>query len=150
MDNPEAGSRPPAGTPGSPAAAPITGPGDESPRWPETGPGPSSGPWPAGPQPPGYGGYAPRRPTNGLAIAALVVGGVSFVSCPLIGAVAVYLGNRARTEIRATGEEGDSFALAGVILGWCAVGVATAMVLFAVVYFGFFAVLLGVFGTGQQ
>ncbi|HEX7745315.1 MAG TPA: DUF4190 domain-containing protein, partial [Micromonosporaceae bacterium] len=91
----------------------------------------------------------PHRPTNGLAIAALVVGGVSFVSCPLIGAVAVYLGNRARNEIRSTGEDGDSLALAGVILGWCALGVAAAMVLFAAAYFGFFAVIFGVFATGS-
>lgn len=127
MDNPEAGSRP--------ASVP---PGDESPTW------PSAEPWPAGQQPPPYGGYPPRRPTNSLAIAALIVGAISFVSCPLIGAVAVYLGNRARNEIRMSGEDGDSFALAGVILGWCALGLAVAMVLFAAVYFGIVAVLFGV------
>lgn len=148
MDNPEAGSRPesgpptsPAGTPGSRAGAPGGPTGDEPPTWP-------AGPWPGG-QPPPASGYPPHRPTNGLAIAALVVGGVSFVSCPLIGAVAVYLGNRARNEIRSTGEDGDSLALAGVILGWCAVGVAAAMVLFAAAYFGFFAVIFGVFATGS-
>jgi Domain of unknown function (DUF4190) len=119
MDNPEAGSRPPTGTPG------ITG----------------------GEQLPPYG-FPPRRPTNGLAIAALVIGAVSFVSCPLIGGVAVYLGNRARNEIRRTGEEGDSLALAGVIVGWCALGLGALVGLFAVAYFGFVAVLIGVSAGG--
>jgi hypothetical protein len=102
----------------------------------------------AGSLPPAYGGYPPRRPTNGLAIAALVIGGVSFISCPLVGAVAVYLGNRARTEIRSTGEEGDSLAFAGVVIGWCAIGLTALMVLFAVAYFGFVGVLIGVSGRG--
>jgi len=164
MDNPEAGSRPPAGTPdtaggpagtphvaggpagtphaaGGPAGAAATAPGNEPPTW------PSIGAWSTGEQPRAYGGYPPRRPTNGLAIAALVLGGVSLVSCPPIGAVAVYLGNRARNEIRTSGEDGDSFALAGVILGWCALAVAAAMVLLAAVYFGLFAVLFGVFAA---
>jgi hypothetical protein len=130
MDNPEAGSRPESGPPG-----------DELPTL------PAAEPWPAGQQPPPYGGYPPRRPTNGLAIAALIVGAISFVSCPLVGAVAVYLGNRARNEIRVSGEEGDSFALAGVILGWCALGLTVAIVLFAAVYFGFIAVVFGVFAA---
>jgi hypothetical protein len=89
-----------------------------------------------------YGYPAPSRPTNNLAIAAMVVALVSLISCPLIGAVAVYLGNRARTEIRASGEDGDGMALAGVIVGWCAVGLSALLVLVMVAYFGFFAVML--------
>lgn len=126
MDNPETGAAPTGAAGHPPAGAPRT-------PWP-----PSA--QPAGP-PPAYPAY---RPTNGLAIAALVTGLVGLVSCPFIGAAAVYLGYRARAEIRATGEEGDSLALAGLILGWCAVGVAVLVVLFAAAYFGFLAVMIGV------
>jgi Domain of unknown function (DUF4190) len=79
--------------------------------------------------PPAYGAYPPMRPTNGMAIAALVVGVVSMVSCPLIGAVAVYLGNRARNEIRRTGENGDSLALASVVVGWSALAIGVVVAL---------------------
>lgn len=76
----------------------------------------------------------PRRPINGLALASLIVSLVSLLSCPLVGGVAVYLGNRARTEIRQSGEEGAGFAQAGIIIGWCAVGLAALMVLFFLAY----------------
>jgi hypothetical protein len=144
MDNPEAGSRPPTGVPGA------TG-GQAEPRGPAPGEEPSTWPsteaWPGSQRPPAYG-YAPRRPTNGLAIAALAIGVISFVSCPLIGAVAVYLGNRARNEIRTTGEEGDSLALAGLIIGWCALALAALMALFAVAYFGFIVAMISQSGPG--
>jgi hypothetical protein len=98
---------------------------------------------PPGWQQPGYGypPYPPHRPTNSMAIAAMVVALVSLISCPLIGGVAVYLGNRARAEIRASGEDGDGMALTGVIVGWCAVGLAVLLVLVMVAYFGFFALM---------
>jgi hypothetical protein len=107
-------------------------------------------PQPGSPQPgalPSYGGYPPhyvvRRPMNNMALAALIVGLVSLFSCPLIGAVAVYLGNRARAEIRSSGEEGDGLALAGLIVGWVAVGLSVLMVLFFVVYLGIIATMVG-------
>ena len=69
--------------------------------------------------PPGYGppgypppGYPPqwRRPTNTLAILALVL---SFVFAP----AGLVLGLMARRQIRRTGEEGEGLALAGIIVG---------------------------------
>jgi hypothetical protein len=82
------------------------------------------GPPPAGPNPPPPPDHAyvpAQRRTNGLAIAALVVSLVSLLSCPFAGAVGIYLGNRARNEIRSTGEDGDGMAQAGIIVGWIAV-----------------------------
>ena len=115
MDNPEAGA-----TPGQAA-----------------GGGPPAG-YPA------YPPYPAHRPTNGLAIAALVTGGISFISCPLLGAVAVYLGNRARNEIRHSGENGDSLAFAGLILGWCALALGVlVLLLWALLMAAFIAINAG-------
>ena len=72
------------------------------------------------PQPemqPGYYPYPVQRPTNGLAVAALVCGiaqfalGVTFIP-------AIICGHMARRQIRMTGEGGDGMALAGLILGY--------------------------------
>jgi uncharacterized membrane protein len=69
---------------------------------------------PPGYPPPGYGapGYPPqwRRPTNTLAILALVL---SFVFAP----AGLVLGLMARKQIRRSGEEGEGLALAGIIVG---------------------------------
>jgi hypothetical protein len=99
--------------------------------------------------PPGYPvqhygpyAYAPARPTNGLAIASLVVSIASFVVCPLFAVVGVVLGYRARTQIRERNEDGDGLALAGIITGWC--GIAYSVVFLAFIGF-FFAI--PVFGT---
>src|SRR5437868_2580819 len=78
-------------------------------------------------QPQGYGpmpGYAPGygvpvygpRPTNTMAILALVL---AFVAAP----AGLILGIIARKQIRRTGEEGDGLALAGIIVG----GIFTAI-----------------------
>jgi Domain of unknown function (DUF4190) len=79
----------------------------------------------------------PQRQTNGLAVASLVVGIASFFTCSLAGAVAVYLGNRAKAQIAQTGEEGEGLAKAGVVLGWIALaltllGIIVAAVIIAV------------------
>ncbi|GAA3739163.1 hypothetical protein GCM10022225_22800 [Plantactinospora mayteni] len=105
-------------------------------------------PGPAGeaPQPgwtPGYPGYpyVVRRPTNGMAIAAMVTGIVALFSCQLVGAVAVYLAKKARTEIQASGEEGSGFATAGLVLGWVSLGMVALGLLFFLAYLGFIGVL---------
>jgi hypothetical protein len=107
----------------------------ETPHDPPPLPGP-------GAPPPGWG-YPQPRPTNGTAIAALVVGIVALLSCPLIGAVAVYLGNRARNEIGATGQEGDTMALAGVILGWVGIGLTVLTVLMVGGYLAIMGAVVG-------
>jgi hypothetical protein len=88
------------------------------------------------PPPPGYPPapygytYARPRPTNGFAIASLIVSIVSFVVCPLIAVVGVVLGYKARTQIRERDEDGDGLALAGIIVGWVGVGLLLLIVLF--------------------
>jgi Domain of unknown function (DUF4190) len=101
------------------------------PAGPPTGYGPPNGyPAPAYP-PPAYGypmpppvhGAAPygmARPTNGMAIASLVLGAVWLF---WIGsALALVFGYVARSQIRRTGEGGDGLAVAGLVLGWVGVG----------------------------
>jgi hypothetical protein len=86
---------------------------------PAHGPLPGHGP-PAGyGPPPGYGwgpppGYGWRRPTNTMAILALVF---IFVFAP----ASLVFGLVARGQIRRTGEDGDGMALAGIIVGGLAV-----------------------------
>jgi hypothetical protein len=68
------------------------------------------------------------RPTNGLAIAALVCGvaqfAVGFTFIP-----AIICGHMARRQIRETGEGGDGMALAGLILGYIGGALIVAAVL---------------------
>ena len=76
---------------------------------------------------PGYGpppGYGYPRPTNTLAILALVM---AFVFSP----VGLVLGIVARRQIRETGEQGDGLALAGIIVG----GLGTALAVLAFLFF---------------
>ena len=87
--------------------------------------------------PPGYGppGYAPppyppppyARPTNTMAILALVL---AFVFAP----AGLVLGIMARKQIRQTGEQGDGLALAGIIVGaiFCAIWVLVIVLWIAV------------------
>lgn len=73
------------------------------------------------------------RPTNGLAIAALVLG---IVWVYWIGSIlALIFGLMARKQIRETGASGEGMAIAGIVLG--IVGIVT-LILFVV-----FAVSLG-------
>ncbi len=76
---------------------------------------------------PAYATAAP--PTNSNAIVALILGIGSLLVCGLAGPVAVIVGQRARREIRQTGEQGDGMALAGVITG----AIATALIAIGIV-----------------
>ena len=67
-----------------------------------------------------YQPYPPARPTNGLAIAALVCGIAAFAT-GITGIPAVICGHLARRQIRRTGEQGDGMAIAGLILGYVSV-----------------------------
>jgi drug/metabolite transporter (DMT)-like permease len=75
-----------------------------------------------------YQPYPPVRPTNGLAIAALVCGIVAFVT-GITCIPAIICGHIARRQIRRTGEQGDSMALAGLILGYVSAVLSIVMVL---------------------
>ncbi|MFC4503021.1 MULTISPECIES: DUF1707 and DUF4190 domain-containing protein [Streptomyces] len=78
--------------------------------------------------PPGFGPPVPRTflplappPTNGKAVGSMVCGVLTTMTAGITGIPAVILGHKARAEIRRTGEGGEGFALAGLILGWLSV-----------------------------
>jgi hypothetical protein len=70
----------------------------------------------------------PQTATNGLAIASFACGLGQFVLGPLATIPAIVLGHVARHQIRRTGEQGASLALAGLILGWAAVVLAVLLI----------------------
>ena len=87
-------------------------------------------------------GYQAPPPTNGMAIASMVVSIVSLVSIclcgftGLAGIVGAILGHVSRKQIRERHENGAGMALAGVIVGWISfaivlVGIALIVVLIA-------------------
>jgi hypothetical protein len=78
--------------------------------------------------------YAPARPTNGLAIGALVTSIVSFFVCMPVGVAGVIMGHIARRQIRERDEDGDGLALAGIILGWIAAALTLVIVLLFVAF----------------
>jgi len=107
------------------------GPPPPGPGWGAPPPGPG---W--GAPPPGYGPMPyPVRPTNQLAIAALVCGCAQVFFWFLTGIPAVILGHIARRQIRETGENGDGMALTGMILGYVGIGlgVITAVIVIIVI-----------------
>jgi uncharacterized protein DUF4190 len=78
--------------------------------------------------------YAPKRETEGLAIASLVVSIHGF-GCPLIGVVGAILGHMARRRIQERGTEGAGLALAGIIIGWVATGLTALFIAFYIIFF---------------
>ena len=95
------------------------------------GPPPGYGPAPGYGPPPGYGW---RRPTNQLAMVALVLAFLGPLS-----PVGLALGIVARRQIARTGEEGEGLALAAVIIG----GVITTLIAVMVVFWLFVLVAIG-------
>ena len=81
-----------------------------------------------------YQAYPLVRPTNGLAIAALVCGVAQFVVW-ITFIPAIICGHLALRQIRRTGEQGGGLALAGLILGYVGgallIGLVLALVLIA-------------------
>ncbi|WDS36177.1 DUF4190 domain-containing protein [Pseudoxanthomonas sp.] len=79
------------------------------------------------------------RPTSSLSVVSLVFGILGWTFLPAIGAIAaVITGHMARAEIRRSGGqiEGDGMAVAGLILGWLAIGLAIASVAAFLLFFG--------------
>lgn len=66
----------------------------------------------------------PRKQTDGMAVASLIMGISGFVFCALLGVLAVIFGYMGRTRIKESGGtlEGDSFCTAGIILGFVQIG----------------------------
>ncbi|MFD1830304.1 MULTISPECIES: DUF1707 and DUF4190 domain-containing protein [Streptomyces] len=95
---------------------------------------------PPGPQqyPQPYQGAVPRTflppppQTNNSAVGAMICG----ILTPFYGLTAipaVILGHKARAEIRRTGEKGDGMAVAGLVLGWMAIGFGALLLVLALV-----------------
>jgi hypothetical protein len=126
--------------PGLPTADSGIRPGAPDPSFPvqPAWAAPSQPGWTPPPGYPPYPGYvyAPARPTNGMAIASMVVSIAAFLACGgILGIVGALLGHTARKQIRERGEEGDGMALAGIIVGWIGFGVGLIVVAIYVVMF---------------
>ncbi|MGI8328626.1 DUF4190 domain-containing protein [Actinomadura scrupuli] len=71
--------------------------------------------------PPGGPVYQAR--TNGLAITAMIMGILGFLTCGVTSVLAIIFGHIASGQIKRTGENGQGMALTGIILGWILTGV---------------------------
>jgi hypothetical protein len=88
-----------------------------------------------------------QPPTNGLAVASLVFGIISWFMCPLVGGiVAIITGHVARSQIRRTGESGSGMAMAGLVLGYIHIAVTVVTFFIVVAVIGGLAALVAVFG----
>lgn len=67
-----------------------------------------------------YGGYGPPPPrgTNGMSIAALIMGIAGLFLCGITSIVGVVLGHISLGQIKRTGEEGRPMAIAGLVLSY--------------------------------
>lgn len=99
--------------------------------------------------PPGYpsqgylaypGATAPPA-SNGLAIASLCTGIVGWTVVPVLSSIAaIIFGHMARAQIRRTGEQGDGFAIAGLILGYTMLGLGALFIVLMISFFSMAAV----------
>jgi hypothetical protein len=92
-------------------------------------PPPNGGPEGQPYTPPGGSG------TNGLAIAALVLGITGFIAYAIPAILALIFGYRAKGQIDASGgvQGGRGMALAGIILGWIWIGVYVVILLIVII-----------------
>lgn len=79
--------------------------------------------------PPSARAYTPAAsaPTSGMAIASLILGISGLTILPFFASIAaIIIGVMARNEIRQRPDElgGDGLAVAGIVMGWIAVGIA--------------------------
>lgn len=88
------------------------------------------------PPPYGYQYPPPRRPVNGMSIAAMVLGIVGV--CSPIGLLGLIFGTIAKRQIAERGEEGEGFAVTGIVLGWIAVAATIFWILYVVFWIWIF------------
>ncbi len=107
--------------------------------------------YPVAPYQYGYLPYGPpQRPTDGMAIASLIVSCMSVLTLcgygvgGLVGAVGAILGHVARRRIRQSGAQGDGMALAGIIVGWITTTIGLLSIAFLIVF-----VATNEFGSGS-
>jgi Domain of unknown function (DUF4190) len=107
---------------------------------------------PQPPAPPQPGQFAPvpypaAAPTNTMAVISLATGIASWFVLPLVGGVvAVITGHMAKKEIRQTGQQGDSLATIGLVLGYLHLAVVALVVLILILVFG--AVIAAMVSSG--
>ena len=86
-------------------------------------------------------------PTSTMAIVSLIAGIAGFSFLPVIGTiVALITGYMARNETRAVppAVSGDGLATAGIVMGWIQIGLFILGICLFIVFFGFFASLIGI------
>ena len=81
--------------------------------------------------------------TNTLAWVSLISGIVSWFAVPVIGGVvAVVTGHMAKSQIRRTGEQGDTLATVGLVLGYLHLAVVVLIVvILLLILAGTFAII---------
>ncbi|MFN7137281.1 MAG: DUF4190 domain-containing protein [Thermomonas sp.] len=92
---------------------------------------------------------ATPRQTSSLAVVSLVAGILGWTVLPFLGSVvAIICGHLARAEIRRAPQalEGDGLAVAGLVMGYIAVGLGVLAVAAVVLFFGGLAALLAFAG----
>jgi hypothetical protein len=89
----------------------------------------------------GYPVVAAAAPTNGLAIASMIVSIVAVLGLcgyglgGYLGILGAIFGHVSRRQIRERGEAGDGMALAGIILGWVSTVIAVLATVGIVIFF---------------
>jgi hypothetical protein len=102
---------------------------------------PEGTPPPPPPPPPGHPPHVlvPYRPYNVWAVVSISFGASTVIGTWFFGGiVAVVTGHVARHQVRRTGEAGSSLALAGLIIGYVAIGLSLAFIAAYVLFFVFF------------
>ena len=100
-------------------------------------------PPPPEPRGPSIRAVGADMPTNGMAIASLILGIGGLTVVPVIGSVlALILGYMAKRDIRQRPTEttGEGLATAGIVLGWIGVALAVLVVCGIIAVFGFCAI----------
>ena len=138
---------------GAALTADATPPADEAPLAGETTPRSDSPeevalavpPPPPPPEPPrpSVRSIGATAPTNGMAVASLILGIAGLTVVPTIGSVlALILGYMAKRDIRQRPAEttGEGLATAGIVMGWIGVVLTVLVVCGIVAFFGFCAI----------
>jgi len=123
-----------AAPPAHPGAAPSAG---------YPAPSPGVAPYaqaPGYPQAPGYGayqGYPQPQPTNGLALTSMITGIVGWVLIPILASiVAIVTGHMAMSQLRQKPAGGRGMAIAGLVLGYSAIALWGAIIIFIIAIAG--------------
>jgi hypothetical protein len=107
-----------------------------------TGAEPSKSPTPSGPLvlPKAPPLVEPSRPTNGLAVASMIVAlaGLATGICFLIG---VILGHVALDQIRRSGERGESYAKTAITVGWIGTGLTVLVLIVGFLLYAFVKIM---------